>query len=558
MSKERQLIIVEARPESLRLNFVRCGGDGVVECIDMCSIAPTDPNSEESSLLDQLALDSAADAIRERSDWRNAGLIVMVGGGEVGCHYFHMPALEGKALTQAVRLKLSQQLHFPLNEAVVDVCRSGDLKAAGDATVSVRATAVKKSVSKAAVAFAQQTRLELIGVTSSAVALSRLSEAEQTTPIDDVRATLQIDQSYSTLIVIGTEGPCLATELPVGLDDFTKALMRPIIAGDDVYQLEEADAIALRDQAGVPDRDADLGIHNLKGKNLLPLLEPALQRFAQQLTQWLTFAATTEGGGNVSRLQVIGIGASMPGLADSLGHRLKMDVESPDWLSRTAKSTSASRHNVEAFASASSAARFISDLPNLLPEEEFKRRRIARFRSSTTKAGPIVAAATLGVAFLFNQIGGHLSKAVGQVQMEMVRVQSMVDKNTQLQQERSAITAIKAKFDDFACHTPNWLGFFKELSLILPKEIRVTRLSTRNDGAELRVVIDGEVARSRNGQSYDETVEVTLTALERSPFASAVHLVNSSRNDSERGNFEGTLSVEVSLAYVVPPAAMEQ
>lgn len=552
MSKDRQLIIVEARPESLRLNFVRCG-EGVVDCIDLCSIAPTDPSSEESSLLDQLALDSAAEAIRERSDWRRAGLIVIVGGGDIATHYFSMPSMEGKSLTQAVRLKLSQQLHFPLTEAVVDVHRSSLARSVGAATVSMRATAIRKNVARAAVAFGQQARLELIGVTSSAVALARLSESEQTEPIEGVRAVLQIDGAYSTLIVIGDDGPCLATELPVGVDDFTKALMRPIIAGDDVYQLEEADAVALRDRVGVPDRDADLGVHNLRGKNLLPLLEPALQRFAQQLTQWLTFAATTEGGGNVTRIQVVGIGAGMPGLGESIGHRLKLDVDCPDWLSRQAKSASASIHNVEAFAAASSAARFMAELPNLLPEEEFKRRRIARFRSSTTKAGPIVAAATLGVAFLFNQVGGHLSQAVGEVQSEMVRVQSMVDKNTQLQQERSAITAIKARFDDFASHTPNWLGFFKELSLILPKEIRVTRLSTRNTGFELRVIIDGEVVRTRNGQSCDKIVEFTLTALERSPFVSAVHLVNSSRSDDGKSNFEGTLSVEVSLAYAVPP-----
>ncbi|MCA9257243.1 MAG: hypothetical protein KDA33_16470, partial [Phycisphaerales bacterium] len=487
--------------------------------------------------------------IRKRSDWRNAELIVLVGGAEVACHFLAMPALSGKELTEAVRLKLSQQMHFPLSEAVVDIHRMTPPDSRDQAIV--RASAIRKNVSMAAVAFAQQTRLWLAGVTSSVVALSRLATAERADDSEGVSAVLQIDHVFSTLVILGPAGPFLATELPVGIDDFTKALMRPIIAGDDVYQLEESQAIELRDRVGVPAHDADLGIHNLRGKNLLPLLEPALQRFAQQLTQWLTFAATTEGGGKVSTIHVVGAGAKLPGLSNSLGSRLKIDVESPAWASQ---SSGASGVDVDSIAAACAAAKFMPELPNLLPEEEFKRRRVARFRSSTTKAGPIVAAATLGIAFLFNQIGGRLSQAVGQVESEMIRVQSMVDENTQLQQQRSAINAIKARFDTFSGQTPNWLGLFKELSYILPKEIRVTRMTTRNDDNGIRIVIDADVARSGAGQSYDEIVERTLTALERSPFAAAVHLLNSSRSDEERGNYDGMLSVEVSLAYVTPSA----
>lgn len=556
MSKDRQLIIVEARPELLRLNFV-CGEAGAtIDCCDAVTIAPNDPNSEESSLLDQLALDAAADAIRERCEWRSAQMIVIVGGSDVACHYFSMPNLEGKALSEAVRLKLAQQMHFSPSESVVDISRTcGDEATHGD-TLGVCATAVRRNVAEAAVAFALQTKHGLLGITSSAVALTRLAQSIAAGGDETAKATLYIDQNYSTLVVIGESGPILTTEMPVGVEDFTSALMRPIIAGDDVHQLDEAQALELRNRVGIPDRDDDIGIHNLKGKSLLPLLEPALQRFAQQLTQWLTFATTADGGGEVKHMHVVGAGAKMPGLGESLGKRLKIDVDRPDWLQQHGPSQTSS--DGESFAASCAVAKFLGDLPDLLPEQERKRRRIARVRNSTTKAGPIIAAATLGVAFLFNQIGGHLSNAVGQVQTEMVRVQSMVSENTKLQQERAAIDALKARFDTFARQTPNWVGLFKELSIILPKEIRVTRMTTRNDGAAIRVVIDGEVARSHRGESYDQSVELALTALERSPFASAVRLVNSSRADGEQGDVEGTMSVEVSLAYEMPPASEEQ
>lgn len=557
MSKDRQLIIVEARPESLRLNFLRGDGASVIECVGATAIAPTDPKSEESSLLDQLALDAATEAIRDRTDFRNADMVVIVGGGDIACHYFAMPQLEGATLLDAVRLKLGQQMHFPLDEAVIDITRLPGAAGHAGETIPVRATAVRKVVAEAAVAFAQQARRHLVAITSSAIALTRLTE---TTATDDgvaVCATLQIDASYSTLIVVGESGPCLTTELPVGADDFTRALMRPIIAGDDVFQIDEAQAIELRNRVGIPDREAEIGLHNLKGKSLLPLLEPAIQRFAQQLTQWLTFAATTEGGGQVQRLQVVGQGALLPGLGDALSQRLKIDFVLPNWLESHARVANAPSHDLESYAAASAAMKFLDDLPVLLPDEERKRRRIARFRSSTTKAGPIIAAATLGIAFLFNQVGGHLSQAVGEVQSEMLRVQSLVDENTRLHQERAAIDALKGRFDLFSSQTPNWLGLFKELSIILPMEIRVRRLRTGNDGGELRVIIDGDVARSGRGQSYDESVELALTALERSPFAKSVRLMNSSRKDGDRTEYEGTMSVEVSLAYKTPPK-MEQ
>lgn len=558
MSKDRQFIIVEARPESLRLNFVVQSGDQTVECVDAIEIAPNDPNSETSSLLDQLALDAAADAVQERLDWRGAEMIVIVGGADVACHYFEMPNLEGRALNEAVQLKLSQQLHFPMSDAVVEIRPSLESATKGE-TISVRAAAARQEVADAAVAFAQQTNRHLLNVTSSAVALTRLSECARSGDGAGVTATLHIDRAYSTLIIVGDAGPCLTTELQVGINDFTKALMRPIIAGDDVHQLQEEQALALRDRVGIPAPDADIGIQDLKGKSLLPLLEPPLQRFAQQLTQWLTFSATTEGGGNVSQIELVGLGSALPGLAESLAGRLKINVDRTAWLAKHARCSSSNPTlNIESFGPACAAAKFMADLPALLPEDEKKRRRIARIRRSTTKAGPVIAAATLGIAFLFNQVGGHLGQAVGDVESEMQRVQSMVAANSQRQQDRATINALKARFDAFSRETPNWLGVFKELSQILPKEIRVTRISTRRSDSDFSIVLDGEVSRSRSGQSYDETVEIALTALERSPFASAVRLVNSSRNEAEGGKFGGTLSVEISLAYEAPAAKEEK
>ena len=405
-------------------------------------------------------------------------------------------------------------------------------------------------------AFSRQLQRPLFLLTASPTALAELA-LRASLDSSNPRAVLNIDDAGATLLVSRDGAPLLTAEVPVGLRDFTTALMRPIIAGEDVIQLDEEQAVALRDEVGIPAADLDIEAFNIKGKNLLPLLEPALQRFAQQLTQWLTFAGTQENGARVEQLYLVGSGASMPGLADSLARRLKISVDSADWLAGIAGASSRGRNDIGAFAAACAAARFGDRLPDLMPPSERKRRRIARIRSSTTMAGPLVAAATLGIAFLFNQIGGRLSRAAGDVNMEMTRMQGVLEYNAQLRANQQATAALRGEFDAFAQATPNWIGLFKELSLVLPRELRVTRLMSKQDTAGMHLNIEGEVYASGSRATADEVVELALTALERSPFAKAVRLVNLSRGRTETG-VVGTVAIELTLAYRRPEVRQPQ
>lgn len=549
MSKDRQFIIIEATSDSLRLHFLIHQG-GAIDCVETQSFVPGDIQSETSSLLDQLVLDAAAAAIRARDDWRTAELICLIGGGDVACHYFDMPPLNGAVMKDAVRLKLDEQLHFSIDEAIFDVTRIIAVASNKEELVPIRASAIRTETADAALAFSRQINRPLLALSAAPVALSEL--ALRTKKIDaDPRAVLYVSESGSTLLVSSGDRQLLTAELPVGMRDFTAALMRPIIAGDDVLQLEEEQAVALRNEVGIPAGDLDIELYKIKGKNLLPLLEPAMQRFVQQLTQWLTFVSTHENGKKVDRLFVVGAGGAMPGLTDTLAKRLKIETSQADWLAGISGPSSRVDSSCESVAAAISAVKFFDKLPDLMPESERKRRRVARLRSTTTKAGPVIAAATLGVAFLFNQVGGRLSRAVGDVNNEQTRVQSVIDRNLEVQHQQQLLNDMRGEFETFSRATPDWLGLFKELSLILPRELRVTRLSTRNDASGLRLNVEGEIIASAPGQSTDEVVEDALTALERSPFASAVNLVNLSRGRTASGA-DGTVAVELTLAYRKP------
>ncbi len=550
MSDTREILILESGADQIRLSLVQHCVDAV-KVLDVCSFISQERRDDRNALQDQNLVDQLSVAISQR-DWVGKDVVCLISGGTVACQNFDMPALPDPALRQAVLLKLGQQLHFPVAQAIVDIRPMSSATAAAQNQVRVAVTAVQADVSQAAIDAATRLGLKLVAISASGSALTLLA-ASAIKREKGLHGVLHFGERVSVLVVLNGATPSVTSELAFGLDDFTKALMRPIISGDEVIQLDAEKANRLRDTVGIPDANEMIEMIGVEGSRLYPLIEPTLQKFAQQLTQWMTFAGTTENGARVAGMTVVGPGAGMRGFSAALSKRLNIEAVTSDWLNgRVTLTGSAAEAPVDSFAVAAAAAIHRAALPDLIPPEIRKSWKMQRIRRSTAMISPIVAAVIIGFTFLFNQIQGF-TRTSHASQEALSELQTLADINARWLAEQGAVKRMETSFSEFAAATPAWVGLFKELSQVLPSEMRATKFSSRlhQDGMSLR--IDANIYTPPTGRDFDEVIEHTLRSLERSPFFTRVQLLNSMRHPSDSSNLEtGVMSVELQLAYEKP------
>lgn len=547
MSTSRDILVLQAFSDELRLVPATVSPD-LVEIGRPCSFKSNQKNPESSALNDQAPLDALAAYVKDRQ-WGGRDLVCVVSGSFVACQFFDMPQMAKGAMHQAAMLKLGQQLHFPVGEAVVAL-RTVGYSVEGEAkSVRMQATAVHRDLAMAATRAAQACGLNLVAVCVGPDVLSACTERlRRSEPA--VQAVLHIDERIGTLVIHGGHSACVATELPVAAGDLTTALMRPIISGEAVIQLDEAQALTLRAEIGVPGSDDTISSLKVTGDRLLPLLEPPLQKIVKQLTQWITYSTTCAGGGAVKSIRLVGPGAAIKGLAEAIAARINIRVQRESGIRVFVSPTEGLGDEPESFAISAVAALDWASLPNVIPPEMLRERAIRRVRRSVAVCGPVVAAAILAVAFLFSRVERNLEARVASQQAALADMQRLAGERKKWAALQTSEALLQREFDAFARSTPHWIGVFKELSLLLPREVQATEYVARSEGDGLALTVSAKVYASNGGRSFDEVATQTLLMLQRSSFFGRVEMVSANQSHhSEDPQAIGTISVRLDLAY---------
>ena len=548
MSKEQDILILEASLQELRLTHALVG-TGPVKVLQAGSFALEEKSSDKSAIEDQVILDRMTKYVAEQG-WAGRQVLCLLGGSAVSCQYFDMPPLKGNCLRNAVLLKLGQRLPFAVDEALVDIHPLKRQTSNDGDDLRVAATAIRREVVRSAIGACEYLKLDVSIVSAMPAALAALARST----IEDcaqMQAVLHVGEQTCTLVVFQGKKPCVTSEIEIGLHDFTAAMMRPIIDGDSVIQLDDAKAEALRDEIGIPKAGQQIESIGVAGSRLLPLLEPILQKLAHQLTQWLTFAATSCGTERVARLRLVGSGAMMAGLSEAVGSRVEIDVDQADWLDGVAScSDTLDPESLCSCAAAVAAATHQKDLPDLTPRDVRNQRRLRRIRRSTVLAAPVLAAAVFGLSVLFDNVIARSGLSQGVDQAKLVQLQRISRSHDRQNAEQRFTQQLQKQFDDFARATPRWDGLFKELARALPQEVQVTEFRARTEKDDIHVTMQARVYTRPQGWNFDQVVEQTLRALEGSPFFKRVLPLSSNRaGPGEDSPAAGTLSVELELAY---------
>jgi Tfp pilus assembly PilM family ATPase len=552
MSTGRDLLILQVFTDELRLVPVAVSPD-FVEIGSPRSFKSNQKNTEATALSDQLTVDQLSSHVRERQ-WVGRELVCMVSGSSVACQSFDMPQMANGALRQAVMLKLGQQLHFPVGEAVVAMRTVGYSVEGENKNLRIQATAVHRDLATAATRAAEMCGLYLVSICAGPDVLAACTERLRRND-SSVQAVLHIDERIGTLVIHGSHSVSVATELPVAAGDLTAALMRPIISGEEVIQLDVARALKLRAEIGIPGAEETIASLNVTGDRLLPLLEPPLQKIVKQLTQWITFSTTCAGGGAVQSIRLVGPGASIRGLAEAIGARINIPVQHEcGTRAFIGLADEGPGDAPETFALNAAAALDWASIPNAIPTEILRERTLRRVRRSIALCGPAVAAALLFVAFLFSRVDPHLQARVQSQQAALADMQRLVEERQKWTALQASEKSLQRGFDEFALATPHWVGVFKEMSLLLPREVQATEYVARDEGHGLTLTVSAKVyalAEPGSGdRSFDEVATQTLLMLQRSSFFERVEIVSANQaQSSEDPGTIGTISLRLDLAY---------
>jgi len=548
MSKARDILTLSICGAELRFAVLRRDGERIAFGASATFRAP-DAEDETQAIGHQETLDRARAWIAEHRA-RCCPLHIVLGGAAAAAQYYDLPPLKGPALKQAATLKLSHELHFDASEAIVDVRPLPFATRDVEGGQRVCVAAARRDLVDAVFAAARFLNLTVASVTSAPTALMAMAQSAFASETGLVAAVF-FDEKISTFLLLSEGYPLAANELPIGLGDLTAGLMRPIISGDDVIQLEADRALALRNHVGIPDFEDDVEPLGIKGEKILPLIEPTLQTYAKHLTQWVSFAATTGAKDRVQTLHVVGPGAHIRGLSEALASRLTIDVMPMHWMASVARFEG---DEAPAFAPAVGAALDSNTLPALIPLEEQKRRQIARFRQSVVMWSPIVAATVLLFALFFGRVNDTVEQcSVGQV-ARLSEMQQLLDRSAEVRAEQRRVDELSRVLNAFSEQTPDWVGLFKELSLLLPEALQVTAFDARPAGRRMELKVEANVYTGSSSTDFDQTVEQTLVLLQRSPFFEHVELITVNRmgrDDDPRRS--GTFAVRLVLSYPLPP-----
>ncbi len=527
MSKNRNILVIQVDVEGVRAAIAEAGSDSVY-ISDSCSFPSSTQNKESCPLSDQLLIDQLKSYCRGKQQ-RIDGVLFVLGGAGVSSHYLDMPPLSGKELTQATRIKLAQQLHFPVAEAVVAV---KSLKNQSGGQLKVHATAGLKSHLDRIIDTASQLGLRLLGICAASDVLAH-AVANRFDNTNGMRVVLDLGEQSSTLVVVDGGTPCICSEIPVSAGDITVALMRPIIRGEEVIQLDAAKAMELRDEVGVPLPSDSIPSLGVTGDRILPLLEPVLQKLLKQMTQWLAFATT---GKNhiVEEIELIGVGAAIPQMGEAIAVRSGLRVSVSNWLDELAKRTSTdSGANTSGYGLCAAAVSHWKKLPDLVPEDVRREDRTRRWRRSVSICAPIVAVSIAAISVPFESLGSAVGQSLAVRKAQLAVVQNNVNQCGESTREDQAVTRIEGKFRHFVDESPDWLAVLKEQTQVLPREFRATEYSGEWNVHEASLTVRGDIVTADSSREFDDVVRQTVLALQKSELFRRVEIVSANQGASE-------------------------
>jgi Tfp pilus assembly protein PilN len=379
------------------------------------------------------------------------------------------------------------------------------------------AESIVQLIEEADLHFASATPLDA-AVMSNFVACELASKAER-------RAALYVGEYTSFFVVVSRGALLFSRRIDLGLESLASALTRPItaIGRPEPVELSIDEARTLLQKHGIPDRDATVHeAHGLTGAQVIPLLQPALQRFIIELRQSLRFGVSEEDRSGLT-IEVTGSGSTIRGLAPLIESELGTQA-----TENASYATSAGWHEAGAkggeLVDALRGRRVLLDL-NLMPQEMAQQRRTSRLRRWlwTGAAAAVAVVASDGMRYHVQLDGAREEAEIYRTQL--VDLEGLRATGEQLKAVVAASVGLDRSIEEEIGTTVNYRACMHELSRLTPRSIRLTSVGFQRNQGRTEGTLAGVAFETEDGSDRTELEEFIQT-LRESPLFRAVVLGN--------------------------------
>jgi Tfp pilus assembly PilM family ATPase len=350
---------------------------------------------------------------------------------------------------------------------------------------------------------------------------------------------------FASHLAIANAGRLLFTrKIDLGLETLVACLTRPIrtAGGDEPVELSVDDARGLLHAQGIPEPDASLGESSeLTGRQIIPLMQPVLQRFIVELRQSLRFGVSDDARGAVS-IQLTGPGSRLPRFAHLVQDEL--DVEAtvdPDYASFDPMQPGSSGNEL---LDAAHERGLIQQL-GLVPRELASRRRTGRARRWLWTGAAAALAIVAFDAFRFTSRLDHARAAAESRAAELDDVESLRATGHRIAGVLGGMRELEGLIDAEVGTRVDYQACLHELSQLTPESIRFTTISLRRTDAGASATLTGYAFEPDQASGHNE-LQVLVDTLDESPLFSNVvlgHVTRGSIGARKSQQFEAAFDV---------------
>ncbi len=499
-----------------------------------------------------IPLDDALARCVNAIEARNAVAEVHHRGPDVLAEIFSFPVPPSKA-AEAARMALADAVSYPLTQnicalEIVGRDKSGDtpqthVLAAADTTRS--AEAIRRWVQRAGMTCARMAPLH-------APALRNLVNAGLACADQTPNAILHFGRRCSA--IVGASGSAInfLRTIEIGSDALVDAMCQPIIRRHEPEPLilDRNHAEGILERFGIPAFDDVIDeARQLKGAEVLPQMQPVLQRLVVETKQSLRFGFDPREAAS-AHIKIIGPGAATKGLEDILAVELETPIEfAPVSDHKPTDHAAAMSDTPTQLARA-------ADKINLLPHSALMELGWAKARRGLwtgAAAALFIVAADAGWTWMTLE---ETRNELRIVEPRAAEARQALDNQRTTANLARGVARAHRQIRDHLGESPSWSAFLLDLAHRTPEEINLTDISSGREQSGHVANLRG-FAHARNADEPRAVLQQFITELETCPLVASVQLGSTQRLDVD-GHSVQDFSLAVTLVGLPPrPASPE-
>lgn len=394
------------------------------------------------------------------------------------------PLMSESELKEAIFWKMKDFINFPLEDAYIDFRIMGQVKVEGETRYEIFALAFPKETINYYLTLFKEAKVAPTVFVSTVSCLGQSLAAIEVKK-DETIAFVDLGAQHSELIIFKNKKFIFSRQLPVTGNGITKSLAAVLDSASGRVALTFEDSERLKLSCGIPapSNEQVSGV-NITCNQVLSLIRPEIEKLASEIEHSFDYYREEFGPSKIGSLCLIGSGANLKGLDIFLGKQLNMIVKKGSLLSDEENSRYGISNPCAVFSCLAGAKTIIGkgtsgflDI-NLLPNEIRNRKKLfIRRLALEVVATVLVLSVLLGIVWVKLAAAG-INKRIGAIKVQIYSLQYL--------QRESFLQGLIAQI---YAREPRWSDVFKEISNIIPENIRLKRLAYDKD----ELYLEGEV-----------------------------------------------------------------